>query len=183
MITFETPNVANYEEAWKHLMPREGGFVNNPNDPGKRTIYGIAEHANPDLWANGVPSYEQCMQRGRRYWDAIAGDQLLKFSGRVAYEVFENYFNSGRGGMSLQRCLNAMNRNQKDYADIVVDGGIGPGTLAALSKFWSRWGTQAELLMMRCLNVEQGAFFLQLAESNKQFEEFFDGWILNRVEV
>lgn len=171
-----------YSDAWERLMPVEGGFVSNPRDPGKRTIYGIAEASNPDLWANGVPSYAQCRERGKRYWDAVNGDVIVKYSGQVAYKLFDTQFNAGQGAIFLQRALNVMNRLQQDYADLKVDGNIGATTMAAFQRFWACWGNRAEQLMMKCLNILQGSYYLSLAEHNQSFEEFFDGWLLNRID-
>lgn len=55
----------------------KGGFTNNPADPGGRTIWGISERANPDLWKNGPPTRDQAVQRYyQRYVQAPRFDQI-----------------------------------------------------------------------------------------------------------
>ena len=41
----------------------------------------------------------------------------------------------------LQRALTALNRDGKDYPDLVPDGRVGPVTLAALDAFLAARGT------------------------------------------
>ena len=37
-----------YQEI-KHVLKREGGYVNDPDDPGGETKYGISKRAHPDV--------------------------------------------------------------------------------------------------------------------------------------
>ncbi len=158
--------------------------VNNPNDPGGRTVWGIAERFHPEEWANGVPSRARAKVFYKtEYWDHIAGDQLLAISGAVANEVFEQQVNSGQGAKHLQKSLNLLNRQQKDYPDIAVDGGIGPMTIDMLGRYFKRWGADAETIMLRTLNGYQFMLFESCARSDGKFEEFENGWILKRIEV
>jgi lysozyme family protein len=36
-----------FEDAFKVLIGHEGGYVNDPKDPGGETKYGISKRANP----------------------------------------------------------------------------------------------------------------------------------------
>ena len=38
-----------FDEAFEELMILEGGYVNNPNDPGGETNFGICKRSYPDL--------------------------------------------------------------------------------------------------------------------------------------
>jgi lysozyme family protein len=66
------------------IIEREGGDreTNDPADAGGRTKYGISERANPDLWKDGPPTYEQARQRiFERYvspFTGITDPQLLE---------------------------------------------------------------------------------------------------------
>lgn len=39
----------NFQSAMQFIIPHEGGYVNNPNDPGGETNYGIAKRSHPDV--------------------------------------------------------------------------------------------------------------------------------------
>jgi len=61
----------NFDKAFDLVVGVEGGYVNDPRDPGGRTIYGITERDNQDLWRAGPPTLAQAKARYKRdYWDA-----------------------------------------------------------------------------------------------------------------
>lgn len=64
----------------------------------------------------------------------------------------------------LQRALTALNRNGKDFADLVPDGRIGEATLCALDAFFRARGPSGETVLTRALEALQGERYLRLAE-------------------
>jgi lysozyme family protein len=88
---------------------------------------------------------------------------------------------TGTAAMFLQRALNALNRMAGDYPDIRVDGAIGPATAAAFAAYLKRNGAKAEAVMLKALNVLQGARYIELAEGRASNETFLNGWLANRV--
>jgi hypothetical protein len=101
-------------------------------------------------------------------------------SPRVAAELFDTGVNMGPAVAAtfLQRALTALNRNGKDYPDLVPDGRIGNATLAALDAFLAARGssppvgvgggdqqtTCGETVLLRALEALQGERYLRLAE-------------------
>lgn len=82
----------------------------------------------------------------------------------------------------LQRALTALNRNGKDYPDLVPDGRLGPITLAALDTFLEVRGAIAgETVLLRALEALQGERYLRLAEKRPANEAFLYGWLANRI--
>jgi lysozyme family protein len=81
----------------------------------------------------------------------------------------------------LQRALTALNRNGKDYPDLVPDGRIGPATLAALDAFLAVREKQGEIVLLRALEALQGERYLRLAERRPANEAFLYGWLANRI--
>ena len=58
----------------------------------------------------------------------------------------------------LQRALTALNRNGKDYPDLVPEGRIGTQTLGALDAFLAGRGqSTGETVLLRALEALQGA--------------------------
>lgn len=121
---------SNFEPSLKWLGLSEGGYVNDPDDPGGATNRGVTQ-ATYDAFRkrNGVATQsvrritdEEVRQIYRRqYWDRVQGDELP--SG-VDYAVFDFAVNSGvsRAAKHLQAIVR-----------VGQDGIIGEITLAAVA--------------------------------------------------
>jgi lysozyme family protein len=83
----------------------------------------------------------------------------------------------------LQRVLNALNREQRDYPDINVDGDIGPMTLAELDAFKRARGAAGEKVLLTAVNVLQGARYFDITEARPANEAFLYGWLANRIAL
>src|SRR3546814_13800952 len=81
----------------------------------------------------------------------------------------------------LQRVLNALNREARDYPDVAVDRAIGPRTLAALDGFLKARGRAGEAVLVRALDALQGERYIALPEGRQSQEAFLYGWGLNRL--
>lgn len=98
------------------------GYVDDPDDAGGETKYGIAKNANPSVdiknlkWADAKEIYFN------HYWVAGSCDKLL---GRIAALHFDGCVNNGIRGASkfLQRAVS-----------VDDDGNIGPHTLSVVNK-------------------------------------------------
>src|SRR3546814_11877935 len=75
----------------------------------------------------------------------------------------------------LQRSLNALNRNGRDWADLAVDRSIGPATLGALRALLRVRGQAAACVLVRAMNALQGARDLALSEARPTTEPFAHG--------
>lgn len=103
----------NYDLCLKEVLKSEGGYTNDPADPGGPTNYGITIHdyrsyINPHGTAHDVKemTVDQAAQIYKtKYWDAVNGDELP--SG-VDYTVFDYGVNSG---------VNRANRIHLRFAD------------------------------------------------------------------
>ena len=82
----------------------------------------------------------------------------------------------------LQTALNIFNRNEELYLDIAMDGVYGDRTLIALTLFRAKEGGTAENLLVKVLNIMQGAHYLVIMKNDPTQERFARGW-LNRVEI
>lgn len=181
----------HFEAAFNRLILIEGGYSNDPADSGGRTMYGITERvARRNGYKGNMASLplEVAQQIYRaQYWDTLALDAVAARSRpSVAEELFDTAVNCGVAvaGTFLQRCLNALNRQEQYYSDIVADGLIGPATLGALSAYVSRRGIdQGVLVLLRMLNALQGERYIALAEKREKDEEFIYGWFLHRVKI
>ncbi len=170
-----------------NIISLEGDFSNHPADRGGPTRWGITEAV---ARANGYSGDMRHFPRQaavtiykRNYWQRPAYDQVARLAPRVAAELFDTGINMGTGTASgfLQRALNALNRGERDYRDILVDQKIGPQTLAALAAFIGRRGTRGEAVLQKAIESLQGARYIKLAETRPANEAFLYGWLANRV--
>jgi lysozyme family protein len=111
-----------FARALAHVMEWEGGYVNDPNDPGGETKFGISKRAYPALDIANLRLDEAEDIYRRDYWDRIRGDEL---SPGLALAMFDCAVNQGLGTAVklLQRALG-----------VAADGIIGPVTLAAVRR-------------------------------------------------
>ena len=103
---------------------------------------------------------------------------------RIAAELFDTGANMGPAVAAtfLQRALTALNRNGKDYPDLVPDGRLGPASIAALDAFLAARGARGgQLVLLRALEALQGERYLRLAEKRPANEAFLYGWLANRI--
>lgn len=114
--------MVNFDTAFDRLMVNEGGYVNNPNDPGGETKYGISKRSYPDVdIANLTVDQAKAIYK-RDFWDAGHMDML---DPDLAFQVFDFAVNSG-----IQTAL----RKLQKAAGVPEDGHIGPITLAAINR-------------------------------------------------
>lgn len=169
------------------LIDREGGYVNHPADRGGPTCWGVTEavaraHGYAGAMAK-LPRDEAAAIYRRLYWLRPRFDEVARRAPRLAAELFDTGVNMGPAVAAtfLQRALTALNRNAKDYPDMVPDGRIGPRTLAALDAFLAVRGRQGETVLLRALEALQGERYLRLAERRPANEAFLYGWLANRI--
>jgi len=161
------------------LIEREGGYANHPSDRGGPTKYGITEAVARAHGYSGamrdLPRDEAAAIYKRLYWLRPRFDQVAKRSQAVAGELFDTGANMGPAVAAtfLQRALSALNRDRKDYADLVPDGRIGAATLAALDTFLQLRGkATGESVLLRALDALQGERYIRLAERRPANEAF-----------
>lgn len=100
----------------------EGGYVNDPADPGGETKYGISKRAYPDEdIANLTPERAAEIYRPD-YWDAAHCNDL---PWPVNLVVFDGAVN--QGVFAAKRCLQLALK-------VTADGVVGPVTLAAAAR-------------------------------------------------
>ncbi|MGZ9810032.1 holin-associated N-acetylmuramidase [Pseudoroseicyclus sp. H15] len=120
----------------EEIVAREGGFVNDPDDPGGATKYGVTlgtmQRLGLDLTGDGRVSEADV----RRLTRAQATDifiehyfqrpRIAELPEAVQPSVFDMYVNAGANAVRiLQRLIRDMR------IDCAVDGVIGPQTIAA----------------------------------------------------
>jgi lysozyme family protein len=149
------------EETFLH----EGGYVNDPDDRGGETKYGISKRAFPDVDIKGLTKEKAAYIYYIHYWEK-AKCSVVDADIRAIY--FDMCVNFGIGGAVrvLQETANSKG------AMIKVDGKFGPNTAKAI----------------RGLNVERvRAFrllrFAKIVISKPNQKKYWFGWYRRCIEV
>lgn len=110
-----------FDSAVEMVLEHEGGYVNDAQDPGGETRYGISKRAYPDLNIKELTRDDAKQIYKRDYWDAIRADEMPE---PLAVAVFDMAVNAGvrTATRLLQRVLH-----------VTDDGIIGPVTLTAVN--------------------------------------------------
>lgn len=178
---------ALFERLVTDLLAREGGYVHHRDDRGGETRFGITEAVARQ---HGYHGPMQALPRAvaveiyrQQYWIRPGFDRVAALSAAVAEELFDAGVNMGTAvaGRFLQRALNVLNRQGRDYADLVVDGVVGPRTLEALSRFLAVRGREGEAVLLTALRCLRGERYIALAEQREANESFVYGWLRTRV--
>ncbi|MFI8667165.1 glycoside hydrolase family 108 protein [Qipengyuania sp. NPDC077410] len=166
----------------------EGGYVNDPRDPGGETNHGITKRTAE---ANGYRGDMRTLTKDRareiyvsEYIQRPGYVPLVERDLRVAEETIDSGVNAGTGRSSkwFQECLNAFNNGGRDYQDVAIDGQIGPASLRAFDALRARRGAElAGTLMVRCQDSLQAGHYLALANANSKFQAFTVGWFRTRI--
>lgn len=179
----------SFDKSFNRVVLIEGGYADDPYDSGGKTKWGITEAVARRFGYHGEMADLEIAAARQIYrlqwWRLMRLDDIETMAEAIADELFDTGVNCGVGvaGKFLQRALNALNNMQKHYADITVDGIIGPGTLYALREYLRRRGQEGETVLLRLLNSLQGEYYVALAERREKDESFLYGWIKNRVNI
>lgn len=174
--------MANFDAFLTTLLGFEGGFVNDPADPGGATNKGITMKTfsrcaktllgiEPSLGNLKALTNEQAGKIYKAlYWDTVRGDEIA--SQELANIVFDFHVNAGANATRLlQNVMNAAGASP----NVAVDGVIGPVTMQALARL-----DQQDVYR----RYKQGRidYYRHLAASRPALAKFLKGW-LNRVNA
>lgn len=120
----------------QEIVAREGGFVNDPDDPGGATNFGVTIHTmrrlGLDLTGDGKVSVADVRALSRSQAVEIfiqhyfERPKIARLPQPLQASVFDMYVNAGANAVKiLQRLLNDMGLS------VVVDGVLGPMSIAA----------------------------------------------------
>lgn len=127
----------NVRQIAEEIVDREGGFVNDPDDPGGATNHGVTIHTlrrlGLDLTGDGAVGIADVRALSRaqaveilltHYYER---PRIAEVPGALQPALFDMYVNAGANAVKiLQRLLREMGY------PVAVDGVIGPRTLAAV---------------------------------------------------
>ena len=156
-----------FNEIIEVVLHHEGGYVNDPDDPGGETNFGIAKRSHPDVDIANLTKDGAKEIYKQHYWDRNKVGDLPDELKHIAFDMYVNMGRS-RGVKIIQEASNAKG------AGLKVDGGMGPKTLAAIKE------SGVELERVRAYRVK---YYADLVTRKPDLEKFYFGWFRRGLEV
>jgi lysozyme family protein len=135
----------NFDKVMSFILEIEGGYVNDSDDPGGETKYGISKrsHSNVDIGNLTEDAARKIYKE--EYWDKIKGDDLPS---PMDMAVMDTAVNMGIGA-ALD--LLQANRDYRDYLFARVDRYLKiVAKNATLQKFFKGWIIRVVRLFKLC---------------------------------
>jgi len=158
-----------FELAITFVLKWEGGYVNDPHDPGGETKFGISKRAYPNLDIKHLTLEQAKEIYFEDYWLKAKCDKIESLSQRLAFAHFNFSVNAGirRAVKTLQEAI------KRQQPEIIVDGIFGPKTYASLES------SNVQFVYDTYFNVIT-KFYTNLVAKRISLRKFYRGW-MNRV--
>lgn len=140
------------------------GYVNIPEDTGGLTKYGVAQNPNPSVDVQNLDLKGAMEVYFKNYWLPSKCNlitipiKIFHFDAAVNHGV-------GRAAKFLQQAVG-----------VVVDGAIGPVTLAAVNK-------QEPAELIKKLSTARSDFYHSIVQNKPSQAKFLKGWLRRNNEV
>lgn len=111
----------NFDQAFERLIGHEGGYVNDPNDPGGETKFGVSKRSYPMEDIKNLTLDRAKAIYHRDYWGPAGCDAVPN---ELKFDLFDMAVNSGvtTAVRTLQNAIGA-----------TADGVLGPRSLQAIN--------------------------------------------------
>jgi lysozyme family protein len=159
----ERDNNLLFEECMVIILKHEGGYVNDPDDLGGETNYGIAKRYFPDEDIKNMTIDRAKEIYYEKYWTPMRLDEVC--NKHYVLELLDMGVNSGP--------INAIKLAQR-ILNVVVDGIIGPKTLFELNNYLGDF--------VKEYKEQRIEYYKSIVERRPLNAKFLKGW-LRRVET
>jgi lysozyme family protein len=143
----------NFDEAFNRVIGLEKGYVNDPDDPGGETNFGISKRSYPHLDIKHISRDEAKAIYFRDFWNRIGAGDLPD---GVVYQVFDFAVNS-----SIETAIRYLQRS----IGVADDGYWGP-----ISKNVAKQKTESDMIMN--FVAERLIYYTKL----KRWDTYSKGW-------
>jgi lysozyme family protein len=174
--------MADFAQAFQKVLKHEGGYVNDPDDPGGETYKGVARkiHSKWDGWyiidtrkrQPGFPkSLDADLELQERikqfyeanYWDRIKGDDIINQD--VAMSIFDFAVNAGVGtSASLAQMVVGEN----------ADGIIGVNSLTKINQFDPEH-------FLASFTIAKIVRYISIVKKRPTSQKYFYGWVRRAI--
>jgi lysozyme family protein len=168
--------MAKLDICFPHLLKWEGGYANDPDDPGGQTNYGITDGLDgiedgkididgdriPDVDVKDLTPEQAKVIYKREFWDKMRGDEIQ--SQAIAGIMFDGFVNCGKWGIKLlQRIIS-----------VPDDGVFGPQSVRVLNE-QTKVSTR-EILIYTLYKEARLKYYEDLVVKRPRSAKFLKGW-------
>ena len=174
----------NVDDITAEIIRREGGYVNDPDDPGGATKYGVTIHTLrhirgaatiEDVKALTVKEAEDIYKR-----DYFYGPKINKLPEPLQASVYDMHVNAGTNAIKiLQSLLTTFDEK------VSVDGALGPQSIGAVKRTFDKAG----LYLVDAYGIERRNYYFRLADNRPKSRKYVRtraggkaGWITRAEE-
>lgn len=170
--------MANFNNAVRFVLAKEGGYQSHPNDTGNYnsakelvgTNLGISapvleRHLRRPPTADDMKNLTMATAKAiyrKNYWDPIQGDNIIHESTAIA--IFDWFVNAGRPAIF----------NAQKVAGVAQDGIVGRATIRALNNMDPK-------IFFEEYQKERVEWYNRLTQRRPKLQVFLRGW-LNRIQ-
>lgn len=158
--------MAKFEKAIEIVLRHEGGYVNDRDDPGGETKYGIARRGYPDEDIKKMTIARAKEIYHRDHWFPLKLNKVR--CQEIANKILDMCVNFGgqSGTKVVQMALCT-------YGQVVeVDGIIGPQTIKALNKVRRKY----QKVFIGIMTYYQMRRYIGITERREKSKKFLRGW-------
>jgi lysozyme family protein len=170
--------MADFTQAYQQVLAHEGGYTNDPDDPGGETYKGVSRKMN-SKW-NGwttidilkrQPGFPANLDKNDAlqtdvedfyritFWDPMNGDKLS--NQQIANSIFDFGVNAGLAtSVSLAQMV----------VEVKADGVIGPLSIAAINE------SNPEMFMAS-FTLAKIARYINIVKKRPDSRKYFYGWV------
>lgn len=148
----------DFQKAIKFTLSWEGGYVNDPADPGGETKYGISKRSYPKVNIKELTREQAIEIYHRDFWFPAMCEAL---PGKLAIVHFDTAVNCGIGTAA---------RKLQTTVAVTADGKIGMKTISAANNGDVEWKCKTYCTL-------RGEYYRSLIEKNPKLGKFLGGWM------
>lgn len=146
------------------ILKHEGGYVDNPSDPGGETKYGISKRSYPGLDIKNLTIEDASSIYYNDYWLKLNIDGINNED--LKLQLFDMVVNAG-----IKTSIKLL----QHILGVIEDGVVGPVTIDKICLYHLNRGDIVEDYKTARIN-----YYNKLVEKNPKLKVFIKGWI-NRV--
>ena len=192
----------NFRNCLLKVLRFEGGYVNDPDDPGAETVFGISRKYHPDWvgWQviDSIPDKSQItldfLKENPDLFDAVAkfyyyefyipvkADKIEEFAPKLACLLFDTAVNTGVHAASkiLQKAINKK-LVKLEKPELSVDGVIGPMTIGILIDLFEK--NYNDIIIIDNFKFERILYYIEITQKNQNLCKYLKGWVNRTIEA
>ncbi len=159
------PYPDDFNAAMVDLLDEEGGYSNDPDDPGGETKWGIDKASYPNVDIKNLTVEGAKAIYWRDWWSPLLDHGVPP---KTLAKLFDVSVNIGKGPAYkfLQRAIFT-----------TADGQLGPLTQQAIVNFPLVVTLPADQFVRGCIRMQQYGYYEGLVAGNPRLKKYISGWL------